>query len=118
MQLGSLPGLVHERTGQGPSVLPGLSPAALLLPLGRVYAWLAADPPALVASCLKRKGAPPSTDSCSVAPEPRRVWASGRPVGAEPGIYKVNIRTEPWAWSITPISGMAEPETTQLLAQQ
>ena len=81
MRLGSLLGLAHERMGRGPRVLPGLSPAALLLSLDRGFAWLAAGPPAFAASCLKQRGAPSSTDSCSVVPGPRRVWASGRPVG-------------------------------------
>ena len=41
-----------------------------------------------------------STDSCSVALEPRSVWASGRPVGAEP--EEINIRTGLWARLVKP----------------
>ena len=50
---GLILGLVHELMGRGPGDLPGLSPVALLLPLGRGLAWLTAGPPAMAASFLK-----------------------------------------------------------------
>ena len=96
-------GLTPGSAVQGPKVLLRLSPAALLLPLDRGFTWLAAGSPDLIASCLKWKGALMSTDSCSVALEPRRVWASGRPVGAEP--EEINIRTGLWARLLTPGGG-------------
>ena len=80
--------------GRGPCVLLGLSPAVLLLPLDRGFAWPANGSLALTSSCLEWKGAPTSTDSCSVVLEPRRVWASGRPVGAEPGERKYMDRAQ------------------------
>ena len=61
---GLILGLAHERMGRGPRDLPGLKPVALLLPLGRGLSWLTADPLAMAASCLKQKGALPSTASC------------------------------------------------------
>ena len=94
----------------------GLSPVALLLPLDRCFAWPADGSLALTASCLEWKSEPMSTDSCLVALEPRRVWASGRPVGAEPGERKYMdgaLGPVNDAWRLD-----AEPERTQPSAPQ
>ena len=94
----------------------GLGSEGLLLPLDGGTAWPPIDCPALPASCLEQKGAPTNTDSCSVALEPRRVWASSRPAGAEPG--NRNIRAGHWAPANDAWRRDGEPERTQPSAPQ